>query len=100
MRYILYSPPHDMKVEEIRRPNGEVIPERIFHVGARALYCLRDFPHRRYRDGYPTNDIRMRLVKCKSIAEAENEQHELENYCGETFEIHEFEKGRLGPKIV
>ena len=42
----------------------------------------------------------MRLVKCKTFEEAKEEQEALKNYCGEVFEIHEYEKGQVGPKMV
>ena len=100
MRYILYSPPHEKRIGEIRKTNGEIIPERVLQVGARALYCTKDFPHRRYRRDFLDKSEDYRLLKCKSIAEAESEQKELKEYCGETFEIHEYENGRSGPRIV
>lgn len=100
MRYILYSPPHEKAISAIQMTDGSIIHERVLQVGARALYCTKDFPHRRYRRDFPDKSEDYRLLKCKSIAEAEREQEELKEYCGETFEIREYEKGRLGPRIV
>lgn len=100
MRYILYSPEHEFTIPGIEKTNGEVIPERTYTMGPRALYYLRKFPERRYRQEYPAFDSSMALVKCKTYEEAEAEQENLENYCGETFEIHEYVKGQIGPKVV
>lgn len=100
MRYILYSPEHEQTVPEIRKTNGEVVPERTFTIGPRALYSLKNIPNRRYRQGYPTLNRSMALVKCKTYEEAEAEQEGLKNYCGETFEIHDYVKGQIGPKVV
>lgn len=100
MRYILYSPEHEKTIPRLKKTNGEAIPDRTVTVGPRALYRLKDLPNRRYRQGYPALDKSMRLVKCKTLEEAKEEQEALKNYCGEVFEIHEYEKGQLGPKIV
>jgi len=100
MRYILYSPEHEKTIPEIRKINGEVISARTYRIGPRALYRLKDMLNRRYRKEYPALDKSLRLVKCKTLEEAKEEQEALKNYCGEVFEIHEYEKGQLGPKIV
>ena len=100
MRYILYSPGHEKTIPEIKKTNGEVIPARTVTVGPRALYRLKDLPTRRYSQQYPALDKSMRLVKCKTFEEAKEEQEALKNYCGEVFEIHEYEKGQVGPKMV
>ena len=100
MRYILYSPTHKKTIPVVRKTNGEVIQSREITVGARALYRLKNLPDRRYRLNYPDQDKSTLLVKCKTIDEAKQEQEALKNYCGEEFEIHEYENGNLGPKVV
>lgn len=100
MRYILYSPEHKMTVPGFKKTTGEVIPDRTETIGPRALYRLKNLPNRRYRYDYPNIDKSMTLVKCKTLEEAKEERESLMEYCGEVFEIHEYEKGVLGPRIV
>ena len=100
MRYILYSPEHERTIPGFKKTTGEVIPDRTVTVGPRALYRLKNIPHRRYRHDYPNPYKSMTLVKCKTFEEAKEEQEALKNYCGEVFEIHEYEKGQIGPKVV
>lgn len=96
--YVLYSPPHDMKREAFKRSNtGKVVPEKVFKVGPRALYCLKGHPGRRYRSSYPVpDDKRMYLAKFPTIQEAIAERTLLNDYCEENFEIREWDNGKLG----
>lgn len=100
MRYILYSPEHERTIPGIKKTTGEVILDRTVTIGPRALYRLKNMPNRRYRHDYPNFDKSMTLVKCKTFEEAKQEQDALLEYCGEVFEIHEYEKGVIGPRIV
>lgn len=100
MRYILYSPEHEQTIPAIKKTDGVTIPARTVTVEPRALYRLKDLPNRRYRQGYPAINKSMVLVKCKSYEEAKEEQRALKEYCGELFEIHEYENEIIGPKIV
>ena len=100
MRYILYSPEHEKTIPGFTKTTGEVIPNRTVKVRPRALYRLKNMPNRRYRGDYPTFNNSMTLVRCRTIEEAKQEQEALEEYCGEVFEIHEYVKGQIGPRIV
>ena len=102
MQYILYSPSHKVSIPEIRKLDGEVIPQRTVIQSPRALYKLRrkyKMPDRRYRHPYPSYSVEMVLVKCKTLEEAKQEQNALRDYCGETFEIHEYKYGEIGDKV-
>ncbi len=100
MRYIIYSPKHEKTIPEIKKTNGEVIPERVYTVPARALYRDRKLANRRYRRDYP--DPKMILLKFSSLKQAQEELESLIRYCGEReeWEIHEYENGTIGSKIV
>ena len=101
MKYILYSPPHEMVREAFTRTTtGEEVPRKVFQCGARALYRHKKLKDRRYRSDFPCCwDYTLTLLKCKTIREALQEQEALKNYCGEIFEIHEYQNGELGPKV-
>lgn len=99
MRYILFSPKHEVTIPEVVKTNGERIPERTHTVFARALYRMKSLPERRYRRDYPEIDREMVLLKCKSIKEAKLERDQLKEYCGEEFEIREYENGIIGHTI-
>lgn len=99
MQYILYSRPYDFVRGEFTKMNGEVVPRKVFKCGARAIYYHKKFTDRRYRRSFPDWDDELALLKCKSIKRAKEEQEALKNYCGETFEIYEYAKGRVGRKI-
>lgn len=99
MRYILYSPPHEMVRPEFTKTNGEVVPRKVFPVEARALYKHKRFPSRRYRNGFPCADNELVLVQCKMIEDAKQEQAALKDYCGETFEVREYVNKQVG-KLV
>lgn len=102
MQYILYSPSHQTTIPEIRKTDGSIIPQRTIIESARALYKLRrqyNMPNRRYRNTYPTYDLAMVLVKCRTLEEAKEEQKALRDYCGETFDIREYRNGEIGNKV-
>lgn len=102
MLYILYSPRHQVTIPEIQKTDGSVIPQRTITEPARALYKLRrkyNMPNRRYRNTYPTYSLDMLLVKCRTLEEAKEEQKALRDYCGETFDIHEYRNGEIGNKV-
>ena len=100
MKYILYSPPHEMVRDAFRRTTtGEEVPRKVFQCGARALYRHKKFKDRRYRSDFPCWDDTLSLVKCKTFREALSEQEALKNYCGEVFEIHEYQNGELGARV-
>lgn len=100
MKYVLYSPQHTVTIPEIEKTNGEVIPEREHTVSPRALYRHKRFPDRRYRRDYPDWDKETKLVICRTLEEAREEQEALRNYCGEVFEIRSYSKGEIGPEIT
>ena len=101
MRYILYSPPHDIVREEFTRTTtGEVVPRKVFHCGARALFYHKKFPTRRYRSDIPNIDNVLSLLKCKTIKQAKEEQAGLKAYCGEMFEIREYSNGQVGKRVA
>lgn len=100
MRYILYSPEHERTVPGWKKTTGEVIPDRTVTIRPRALYQMKNMPNRRYRHDYPNLDKSLTLVKCKTFEEAKEEQEALKEYCGEVFEIHEYDKGQVGPRVV
>ena len=96
MKYILYSPPHDIKVEGFTKANGEAVPERTTHVCARALYKHKRYINRRYRRDYPDYDLELKLLVLDTLSAAIREQKELADYSGETFEIRTYENGKIG----
>lgn len=99
MRYIIYSPKHEKTIPEIKKTNGEVIPERVYTVPARALYRDRKLANRRYRRDYP--DPMLILLTFRSLKQAQEELESLIRYCGEReeWEIHKCEHGTIGPKV-
>lgn len=96
MKYVLYSPPHDVKVEEFTKADGEAVPERTMHVCARALYKHKRYTNRRYRRDYPDFDQELKLLVLDTLSAAIREQKELADYSGETFEIRTYENGEIG----
>ena len=99
MKYVLWSPTHIEVREAITKSDGEIIPAKEFVVSERALYAHRRFANRRYRNDYPPRSPMLKLMTYNNIEDARQEQSELYEYCGEMFEIHEYNKGRIG-KII
>ena len=96
IKYILYSPQHEQKVEGFTKPNGETVPDRVFTIHARALYMHKKFPDRRYRRDYPDDEKDLKLLQCRTITQAIEEQKRLQAYSGEVFEIRAYHQGRIG----
>lgn len=95
-QYILFSPAHEMKLPGFEKPNGEIVPERIKKLHARALYQHKRLKDRRYRRDMPDFDPDLKLLVCKSLTAAIREQKALESYSGERFEIRTYDKGEIG----
>ena len=95
MKYILYSPPHDITAPGFTKANGEAVPEKVFHTGARALYRHSKYRDRRYRQDYPYFGADLKLLVCDTMEAAVQEQKRLKEYSNEVFEIRPFEKGRM-----
>ena len=97
MRYILYSPPAEIVCEGTVKANGEV---RKFTRFARALYRHKKYTSQRLCQVFPHKSSTLTPVICKTIEEAKEEQAFWEKCSGEVFEIHEYVKGQIGPRIV
>ncbi len=95
--YVLYSAPHDITAPAHKGTKGEVIPERVFHIGERAVYRLKGFPGRFYRRNYPCPfDNCFFLAKFRSLMEAV----ELRDHIGDSyFDVYEWANGQLGKKV-
>lgn len=95
--YVLYSAPHSIVAPSVTRTNGEVIPERVFHIGERAVYRLKGVPSRFYRRDYPSpGDNGFFLAKFRSLMEAvELRDHIDDPY----FNVYEWVDGQLGEKV-
>jgi len=94
--YVLFSPSRQMTREAFTKTNGEIVPTTVFEVEARALYRLKGLPDRRYRSGYPNPfDKQMFIAKFRTLDVAKQEQENLREYCGETFEIRGWAKGAM-----
>ena len=100
MKYVLFSPAHDIVRKEFRRGDGTFVPEKVFRTSDRALYRHRLFPDRRYRQSFPSLDDDVQLLEIDSIDQALEEQAALENYCSEKFEIWRWENGKLLEKVT
>lgn len=99
MKYIIYSPPHDLTVPGFTRQDGTVVPERTFHCGARAVYRHRRLEGRRYVREMPEFDTEYVLVKCSTLSAAAQElKNTRRRWNG--FEIREFDEGRVGRAVV
>lgn len=99
MKYILYSPSHDTVVHEFTKTNGEVMPERTFHVDERVLCKSKLFPNRRYRKSVGWTDSDLVILECDTVEEAIDEKRALMDYCGECFEIREYKDGKIGVEV-
>ena len=99
VKYVLFSPEHDIVRKEFRRADGTFVPEEVFRTSDRALYRHRLFPDRRYRQSFPSLDDNVQLLEIDSIDQALEEQAALENYCREKFEIWRWVNGRLAEKV-
>ena len=99
MEYILYSPAHEMVREAFTRTtNNEYVPKKVFQCGPRAIYRHKMF-ERLYRRDFPGWDDKLYLLTFKTIEEAKHVQEITKDYCGELFEIREYENGKLGPCV-
>ena len=100
MPYILYSPDHVEVRPAFRRMNGEVIPEKTFQTGERALYGIKDVPDRIYRNSFPKpGHESLELLEFRTFAEAKAAQLGLQASCGELFQIRVWMDGKLGRNL-
>lgn len=99
MKYILYSPAHDTVVPEFTKTNGEIMPERTFHVDERVLCRSKSFPNRRYRKSVEWVDPDLVILECDTVEDAIDEQKALKDYCGEIFDIYEFADDKIGAMV-
>lgn len=90
--YYLYSPEHEVKIPEIKKLDGESIPERTYIEDARAIYKDKKL-NRFFRR--PTGDDshgEFELFHTQSLEDVKYIQEKMFEYCGEMFEIREFHK--------
>jgi hypothetical protein len=97
-KYYLRKEPYEHIIPKMTRPNGEIIPEKIYMSEDRALYYLYDLTGRRYRSSYPfPNDKTLRLYTCKTLKHIMEERQNLFDYCGEWFDVYD-ENGKVDLK--
>ena len=98
--YVLISQPFTETAPGFMRTGtynyGEVVPERTFQVGERAVYRLKKVPGRFYRRDYPNpGDNCFFLAKVRTLLEAV----ELRDRINDRFEVYEWVNGQLGGKV-
>lgn len=90
MKYYLRKEPYEQTIPEIKKTDGEVIPERKYIVEDRALYFPTDLPRRRYRSTYPEpNQKGFELLTYKTMQSILEERQNLFDYCGEWFDVYD-----------
>ena len=98
--YYLRKEPHEETIPEIRKTNGDVIPERKYTTYDRAIYKSNKFS-RFYRDKFSGLDEKhqyMHLFKCKTLKRILSLRENLYEYCGEWFDVYD-ENGIIEPEI-
>lgn len=88
--YYLRKEPFEQTISEIRKTNGEVIPERKVMTDDAALYRGTDVSGWRGRDTYPApRNKGVKLYTCKTLKQILKERTVLFNYCGEWYDVYD-----------
>lgn len=94
--YYLRKEPYSQTIPEIRKTNGEIIPEREYTVEDRAIFKHHDFS-RFYRGtftGIEGKHQGMKLYTCKSLKEILDLRQSTFEYSGEWFDVYD-ENGKV-----
>lgn len=94
--YYLRKEPYEQTVQEIRKTDGTVIPERKYITEDRAIFKHPRFS-RFYRGTYSGLNGKyqgMKLYTCKTLKKIKELQERTEEYCGEAFDIYD-ENGKV-----
>ncbi len=94
--YYLRKEPCLEKIVEIRKTNGEVIPEREYMTEDRAVYKHPRFS-RFYRGGFTGIDCKyqgMKVYTCKTLKRIMELRQDTFDYCGEWFDVYD-ENGKV-----
>ena len=94
--YYLRKEPHEIIINEIKRTDGTVIPERIVTVGDRAVFKHNNLL-RFYRGDFTGIFGKyhgMKLYTCKTLKKILEVQKATYEYCGEMFDIYD-ENGKV-----
>lgn len=94
--YYLRKEPYESKIPEIKKTNGEVIPEREYMTQDRAIYKHSKFS--RYYRGkfYGINEKYqgMKIYTCKTLKKILELRQDTFDYCGEWFDVYD-ENGKV-----
>lgn len=94
--YYLRKEHSEVTIPEIKKTNGEIIPERKCDTGDRAVYKHHDF-YRFYRghfDGINEKYQGMKVYTCKTLKKILEIRLITYKYCGEWFDVYD-ENGKV-----
>lgn len=94
--YYLYLPEREVIIPEIRKTNGEIIPERKHTVEALGVFKHPKFS-RFYRGTFTGINGRyqgMKLYTCKTLKRILELRKSTFDYCGDWYEVHD-ENGKV-----
>lgn len=94
--YYLRKEPYIGKMQEVRKTNGEVIPEREYIVNDRAIYKHPRFS-RFYRGEFKGIDGKyqgMKLYTCKTLKKILELRQSTSDHCNELFDVYD-ENGKV-----
>lgn len=92
--YYLRKQSYEITIEEIKKTNGTIIPERKYMTLDRALYKATGM-NRFYRRCYPDpKEKGLRLYRCKKLSTILEYREKLYEYSGEYFDVYD-ENGKI-----
>lgn len=87
--YYLRKESYEMTIEEIKKTDGTIIPERKYMTEDRALYKANSM-NRFYRESYPKpHNKGVKLYTCKKLSTILEHRESLHDYCGEYFDVYD-----------
>ena len=98
--YYLRKEPYEETIEEIKKTDGTIIPERKYMTDDRAIYKAHEFS-RFYRQPFAGMDVDtpgMKLYTCKTLKKILELRQSMYDYCGEWFDVYD-ENGKVNIEV-